>query len=171
MKYETLHGCSLPKIGFGTWNIGGGSRADPRLDADSLSALGTALELGYTHFDTAESYAAGHCEELLGQAIRLAKVDRERLFITSKVSPSHLAEEQIARSCDATLQRFGCGYLDLYLIHWPAARMNLERTFRALNGLVRAGKVRHLGVSNFDLGLLEESRRFSEVPILTNQVP
>jgi hypothetical protein len=66
MKSEVVHGVSVPKIGFGTWRIGGDSYPNPDLDSTSLNALRTALEVGYTHFDTAEVYAAGHSEELLG---------------------------------------------------------------------------------------------------------
>ena len=70
MKFESWQELSLAKIGFGTWKIGGGSYANYSLDSQSLTAIRSALELGYTHFDTAEGYAAGHTEELLGQAIR-----------------------------------------------------------------------------------------------------
>ena len=70
MKYETVQGRSIPKIGFGMWRIGGDSYPDPSLDSKSMTALRTALEVGYTHFDTAEAYASGHSEELLGRAIR-----------------------------------------------------------------------------------------------------
>ena len=90
MKYESLHGLSLPKIGFGTWNIGGGSRPQPRRDADYMRALLSALDLGYTHFDTAETYAAGHSEELLGRALRESRIDRGRVFLATKVAPGHL---------------------------------------------------------------------------------
>src|SRR5512144_3265071 len=119
MKYETVHGVSLPKIGFGTWNIGGGSYADTSLDPASLAALRSALNVGYTHFDTAEGYAAGHSEELVGRAIREANAKRESLFITTKVSPEHLQYDQILRSCENSLRRLGLDYIDLYLIHWP----------------------------------------------------
>ena len=70
MRFETLHGLQIPKIGFGTWRIGGDYSPSLAGDERSLAALRSALELGYTHFDTAEIYAGGHCEELLGQAIR-----------------------------------------------------------------------------------------------------
>ena len=83
MKYETVHNVMLPKIGFGAWSIGGDSSPDPSRDTASLTALRSALEIGYTHFDTAEAYAAGHSEELIGQAIREMKTRREDLFITS----------------------------------------------------------------------------------------
>jgi diketogulonate reductase-like aldo/keto reductase len=171
MNYESVGGITLPKIGFGTWKIGGGSSADPRQDARSLAALRSALELGYTHFDTAEMYAGGHAEELLGRAMRESKVQREALFITSKVLPSNLQADRVWRSCEASLRRLGLEYLDLYLIHWPSLGMRLDDTFRALNRLVRDGKVRHLGVSNFDLKLLKRAQVVSETPLLTNQVP
>ena len=171
MKYETLRGLSIPKIGFGTWKIGGDSYPDPSLDSKSLKALRTALEVGYTHFDTAEGYAAGHSEELLAGAIRETGTKREALFITTKISPEHLHYDQVFRSCENSLRRLNTWYLDLYLIHWPRPGMKLEETFRALNKLVRDGKVKHLGVSNFDLKLLKQAQSFSETPILTDQVP
>ena len=170
MKYETIHHLQLPKIGFGTWTIGGRDSPDPSIDARSLAALHSALELGYTHFDTAEGYAAGHAEELLGQAIRAFGIAREALFITTKVSPDHLGYADVLRSRENSLRRLDLGYIDLYLIHWPRVEMKLEETFRALNKLVQDGKVKHLGVSNFNLKLLKQARALSETPLLTNQV-
>ena len=170
MRYETLQNLRIPKIGFGTWTIGGESSADYAQDEHSLRALRSALELGYTHFDTAEYYAAGHAEELLGRAIREAGLRRETLFITSKVSPEHLSYNDVIRSCENSLSRLGMDTIDLYLIHWPIRGMKLAETFRALNKLVSDGKVRHLGVSNFNLKLLEEAAGLSETPLLTNQV-
>ncbi len=172
MKYETLpNGEQIPKLGFGTWKIGGGSYAEPKLDSVSLAALKSALQVGYTHFDTAEMYASGHTEELLGRAIRETHVNREMLFITSKVLPSHLKYDDALKACDNSLKRLKMEYIDLYLIHWPQAGMKLEDTFRALNKLVSDGKVRHLGVSNFNLKLLQQSRELCETPLVTNQVP
>lgn len=171
MKFDTTPSLTLPKIGFGTWKIGGGSSPNPSLDSISLAALHTAIETGYTHFDTAEMYANGHAEELLGRAIRSSQVKREALFITSKVTPSHLQYDEVIRSCENSLRRLQMEYLDLYLIHWPSAGMKLPDTFRALNKLVRDGKVKHLGVSNFNLKLLKQSQELSETPIITNQVP
>jgi diketogulonate reductase-like aldo/keto reductase len=171
MRYETVSGLSLPKIGLGTWSLGGGWAARPSLNRAALSALRAALEIGYSHFDTAETYAAGHSEELLGQAILESGASRESLFITSKVAPEHLRREQVLRSCEASLRRVRIDYLDLYLIHWPRRGMRLDQAFAGLNHLVAAGKVRHLGVSNFNLALLREAQQFSATPILTNQVP
>lgn len=171
MKYETIHGLSIPKLGFGTWKIGGGSYVDLKLDSASLAALKSALETGYTHFDTAEMYAGGHAEELIARAIRELGTQREKLFITTKVMPAHLKYQDVLTACENSLRRLNMDYVDLYLIHWPGMGMRLEDTFRALNKLVRDGKVKHLGVSNFNLRLLKESQALSETPLITNQVP
>ena len=172
MKYETVHGVSIPRIGFGTWKIGGDSYPDPKRDAASLTALRAALEVGYSHFDTAEVYADGHSEEVLGRAIRDANSKRERLFITTKVDPGHLQYEQVLRSCENSLKRLAMEYVDLYLIHWPPRNgKQLDDAFRGLNQLVREGKVKHLGVSNFNVKLLKQAQSLSETPLLTDQVP
>src|SRR5512134_3935553 len=162
MKNETIHGVSVPKIGFGMWNIGGGSYADPSQDAVSLTAIRAALDSGYIHFDTAEIYADGHSEELLGIAVKESGMPREKLFITTKVSPDHLNYDQVLRSCEDSLRRLNMDYLDLYLIHWPPRPgMKLDEAFRALNQLGRDGKVKQLGVSNFKLKLLKEAQTLS----------
>lgn len=172
MKYETIHNVTLPKIGFGTWSIGGDSYPDPSLDSASLIALRSALEVGYTHFDTAEAYATGHSEELVGRAIRETNTKREDLFITTKVSPEHLRYEDVLHACEGSLRHLGLEYIDLYLIHWPGPMgTKYEETFRALNKLVHDAKVKHLGVSNFKLKLLKQAQQLSETPIVTNQVP
>jgi len=171
MKHEISHGLSIPKLGFGTWKIGGDSYADLKLDSISRAALRSALELGYTHFDTAEMYAGGHAEELLGQAIRESSIKRETLFITTKVTPSHLKYDDVLKACENSLKRLRMDTIDLYLIHWPQAGMKLEETFSALNKLAQDGKVKHLGVSNFNLNLLKQSQEFCETPLVTNQVP
>lgn len=171
MKYETIPALTLPKIGFGTWKIGGGSIPDPKLDSVSMAALRSALDIGYTHFDTAESYAGGHSEELAGRAIRESGKKREELFITSKVTPSHLKYDDLLRACENSLRRLKMDYIDLYLIHWPRAGAKYEDTFQALNKLVLDGRVKHLGVSNFNLKLLKLAQSLSETTIITNQVP
>jgi diketogulonate reductase-like aldo/keto reductase len=172
MKHETVHGVSIPRIGFGMWKIGGDSYPDPKRDPASLTAIRTALEVGYTHFDTAEVYADGHSEELLGRAILETHTKREALFITTKVDPAHLQYEQVFRSCEKSLRRLSMDYVDLYLIHWPPrSGVPLTDAFRALNQLVKDGRVKHLGVSNFNVKLLKQAQSLSETPILTDQVP
>lgn len=171
MKYEELSGVSIPKIGFGTWSIGGKSLADPASDAKSLSALRSALDLGYTHFDTAEIYANGHAEELLGEAIRASGRKREDLLITSKVAPQHLRYEDVLKACHRSLRHLGVDYLDIYLVHWPNPLIGLEDTFPALNKLVQEGKVKHIGVSNFKIKMLKRAQELCDTPIITDQVP
>lgn len=171
MKYETLRGIQIPKIGFGTWRIGGEATPDLTLELPSRSALRSAIDLGYTHFDTAEYYAGGFAEKLLGETIRDSGIDRSTLFITTKVTPFHLHYNDVLKSCEDSLSRLGMDYIDLYLIHWPNPRIPLSDTFGALNRLVKEGKVKYVGVSNFKLSSLQEAVALSETPLLTNQVP
>lgn len=170
MRYRELHdGTLIPVIGLGTWRMGGASEPDPSQDELVLQAIRSALEMGYAHIDTAEMYGGGHTEELIGQVIR--DFDRKSLFITSKVWHSHLRYPDVLQACENSLHRLGTDYLDLYLIHWPNQSVPLDETFRGLNELVRAGQVRYLGVSNFDLEQLVQAWDMSETPLVTNQVP
>jgi diketogulonate reductase-like aldo/keto reductase len=171
MKTETVHNVTLPKIGFGTARLGGLILQFRWRDAYYLSVMRSALDLGYTHIDTAELYALGHSEELIGRALRESGTKRENVFITSKVFSNHLRYEKVLRACEGSLRHLGTDTIDLYLIHWPNASVPLSETFRALNQLVRAGKIRHLGVSNFNVAQLKEAQSLSETPIITDQVP
>ena len=170
MKYEIVHGRSIPKIGFGMWRIGGGSYPDPSLDSASMTAIRTALEAGYTHFDTAEAYAAGHSEELLGRAIRETGTPGETLFITTKISPEHLAYEQIFRSCEKSLRRLQLDHIDLYLLHRPDYLADPEEVAAAFSQLRQAGKVRHFGVSNFRPLLLTALQVACPMPLVVHQI-
>lgn len=171
MRYETIRNATLPKIGFGTGRLGGAMWANRWRDSHWLAAVRSALEAGYSHLDTAEMYALGYSEELIRRAIRETGTQRENLFITSKVWPNHLSYKNVLGACEGSLRRLGTDYLDLYLIHWPNPFLPLSETFRALNQLVREGKVRHIGVSNFNLKRLKEAQALSASPLLTNQVP
>ena len=171
MKYDSIPALTLPKIGFGTWKIGGGMSPNRGLDERSLTALRSALEVGYTHIDTAEMYGGGHAEELIAEAMRGSGKKREDLIITSKVMPENLRHDDVLKSCHSSLRRLKTDYIDIYLIHWPRSGRKYEETFKALNTMVREGKVRHLGVSNFDLRLLQQAQSLSETPLVTNQVP
>lgn len=170
MRTKTLPGGGeIPVVGLGTWDVGGGSSPDYSQDGKALRGLQAALEMGYTHIDTAEMYADGHTEELVGQAIKSCK--RSDLFITSKVLPRNLAYRDVLHACQGSLERVQTDYLDLYLIHWPSGDVPLEESFGGLNELVRKGLVRHVGVSNFNLEQLNQARSLSETPLATNQVP
>lgn len=110
------NGFSLPIYGLGTWGMGGFTERDPQNDDETdIQAIQNAIDLGVTHIDTAESYAGGYAETLVGQAIK--PYPREQLIIASKVSPSHLRGSDIQRSVERSLRRLGTDYLDLYMPH------------------------------------------------------
>ncbi len=157
-------GRSLPVIGQGTWDL-------PELGAgrkEAIAAIRRGIELGMTHLDTAEMYGAGRVEELLGEAI--AGLPREQLFVTSKVVPNHATFKGTIEACEGSLRRLRTEYLDLYLLHWPGGHP-LERTMAAFEELVRQGKSRFVGVSNFDADeMLEAASYFHSVPLACNQV-
>lgn len=161
-------GVDIPAIGLGLWDFGGGSAADYSRDDHDERAIHSAVAIGYRHFDTAEYYASGHSEELLGRALQ--RYNRSDFFVTTKVSPSHIGYDDLLAACDRSLQRLQTDYIDLYLIHWPSETIPLAESMRALNRLVTEGKIRHVGVSNFDLALLQEAVDLCETPLATNQV-
>lgn len=133
----------MPRLGQGTWYIG-----DDRHSAEQeIAALRLGVNLGMTLIDTAEMYGNGKSEELIGQAIQ--GLNRDNLFITSKVYPYNAGRKNIFQSCDASLQRLGVDYLDLYLLHWPGS-VPLQETVDCMEELVAKGKIRQWGVSNFD---------------------
>jgi diketogulonate reductase-like aldo/keto reductase len=170
MLYKTLqNGDKIPVIGQGTWGMGGGLKPDYSQDEMALEAIRSAIELGYTHIDTAEMYGGGHAEELVGKVIRSFK--REDLFITSKVWEITFDYKHTIEALEGSLKRLGTDYLDLYLIHRPNKGIPLDATFRALNDLVDQGKVKHLGVSNFNLEQLKQAQALADTPLATDQVP
>lgn len=170
MVYKELGktGKMIPAIGLGTWGIGGFETPDYSRDDEYFELLKKAIEMGYTHIDTAEYYGAGHTEELVGRAIKFFR--REDLFIVSKVWPNHLRRDDLLRSLEATLRRLDTDYVDLYLIHWPNPEVPLEETLDAMAEGVRMGLIKHVGVSNFDRDLLEEAVHKSREPIVCDQV-
>ncbi|MGH7728393.1 MAG: aldo/keto reductase [Vulcanimicrobiaceae bacterium] len=137
-------GVAVPVLGQGTW---------PLPDRD---ALRRGLELGMTHIDTAEMYGDGRSEEIVGEAI--APYPREGLFLVSKVLPKNASERGVVRACERSLRRLRTDYLDCYLLHWRG-EVALEETLAGLERLVADGKIRALGVSNFDPWDLRESER------------
>jgi aryl-alcohol dehydrogenase-like predicted oxidoreductase len=155
---------SVPIIGQGTWNVPvRGARAD-----EAKHALRRGVELGMTHIDTAEMYGDGASERLIGAAI--ADLPREELFLVSKVLPSNATFAGTIRACEASLGRLRTDYLDCYLLHWRGS-VPLRETMRAMEQLVRDGKIRSLGVSNFDVSDMQEAAAALErEPLACNQV-
>ena len=170
MRTKTLEsGLTLPVLGLGTWGTGG--RAERDLAADDAALVRVirgAVEAGFTRIDTAEMYAAGHSETLVGRAI--AGFDRSQLFLTSKVWKSHLHRADLETACENSLRRLGVDYLDLYLIHQVAPEIPIEESAEAMNRLFRRGLVRHVGVSNFSVARLERFRSCSEAPVVMDQL-
>jgi diketogulonate reductase-like aldo/keto reductase len=170
MKYKRLiTGEEIPVLGLGTWRMGGSLHPDYSQDDQVVELLKTAIQLGYTHIDTAEVYADGHTEELVGRAI--SDFPRKSLFITTKIWHTNLGDSAIGESLDRSLKRLNSDYVDLCLIHYPDPATPLTETFDALNRLVALGKIRDIGVSNFDLQQMNKAQALSSSPIVTNQVP
>ncbi len=149
-------GDEMPKVGLGTWDLS--------VD-EARSSVEIALDLGYNHIDTAEGYQN---ESGVGDAIQ--GHDRSDLFITSKVLPSNLHYDDVIESCEASLEKLGTDYLDLYLVHWPNEAISVRETMHAMRRLLEDGKVRNVGVSNFNKYQLMVTLRVSEAPVTVNQV-
>jgi diketogulonate reductase-like aldo/keto reductase len=157
-------GIELPVIGQGTWDLPESGAAVQK----AKRAIRRGIELGMTHLDTAEMYGGGEAERILGQAI--AGIARDSIFVTSKVLPGNAGYSTTIAACERSLRRLKLEYLDLYLLHWPS-HIPLEETMRALAELVREGKIRFAGVSNFDVEeMLEAERYLANVPLACNQV-
>lgn len=154
---ETPH-LRIPRLGLGTWPMQGEACA---------AAVAGALGLGYRHIDTAQMYGN---EADVGAGIARSGIAREELFITTKVWWDQLTADGIRRAADASLRKLGTGYLDLYLIHWPAPDLDLDAALRALAALRREGQARAVGVANFPSALLRPAIESGIVPIACNQV-
>ena len=171
MEYKELGntGVKVPVIGMGTWEIGGGISRDSADDARDVQAVRKAIELGMTLIDTAEMYAAGHSEEIVGEAIKT--VPREQLFIVTKVAPMNLHYEDVFKAAEMSLKRLRTDWIDLYLVHHPNPQVPLKETMEAMEKLVERNLVRYIGVSNFDVDQMEEARScLSGNEIVVNQV-
>jgi diketogulonate reductase-like aldo/keto reductase len=157
-------GTVVPALGQGSARLGQGRRPQ----ADEEDALRTGLSLGMTLIDTAELYGDGSAERLISHAIA---GQRERVFLVSKVWPTHVAGDGIARACTASLARLGTDYLDLYLLHWPSGVTDLAHVVKAFESLRAAGKIRAWGVSNFSVKQMENLLRAPQGDrCATNQV-
>ncbi len=170
MEYKQLSGkVKIPVLGLGTWRMGGEMRTDRSNDKKYLDAISYALKRGITHIDTAEIYGHGHAEELVGESIK--KIDRKKLFITTKVWPLHLfSANQIKKACQNSLKRLGTNYVDLYLVHWPNPLASMKTIMGAFDELVSEGKVKYIGVSNFSLSQLKNAQKHAKRKIVCNQV-
>ncbi len=159
----------MPVFGLGTWQMGGRHEHDPNNDDNrDISAIKLAIDSGITHIDTAESYAEGYSEILVGKAIK--NYDRSKLFIVSKVHAENMAYENVINSCKRSLERLQTSYLDLYLLHRHNPELDLRKTMQALDELVAKGLVKNIGVANFDKKYLKEAQSYTKNKIVCNQV-
>jgi diketogulonate reductase-like aldo/keto reductase len=141
---------------------------DRHLKKDETAALRLGIELGLTHIDTAEMYADGKAEEIVGAAV--AK-QRDRVFIGTKVVPSNASYKGTLAACERSLKRLRTDYVDLYLLHWWSGDHPIEDTMRAMVKLCASGKTRFVGVSNFDVDQMRSAQTaLGKVPLACNQV-
>ena len=138
----------VPLLGIGTWRMG----EDRGKRRDELAALRTAIELGMSLIDTAEMYASGGAEEVVGEAIAGRRDD---VFVVSKFYPQNATPERMARACERSLRRLGTDRIDLYLLHWRGD-VPLRKTLDGFGQLLEEGKIRYAGVSNFDVSDMDE---------------
>jgi diketogulonate reductase-like aldo/keto reductase len=158
------NGTVVPALGQGSWHLAQGRHPE----AVEEEALRTGLARGMTLIDTAEIYSDGRSEELINRAIA---GQRERVFLLSKVPPSQVAGDGIARACEASLGRLGTDHLDLYLLHWRNRHTDLSGVVAAFESLRAAGRIRAWGVSNFKVSDMEDLFRVPDGhSCATNQV-
>ncbi|WGI17012.1 aldo/keto reductase [Methanonatronarchaeum sp. AMET-Sl] len=158
MEYKKIGGLEIPSIGFGTYRLKG---------TEAMKAVLSALKMGYRHIDTAEYYDN---EEMVGKAIKKSNIDREKIFLTTKIWKTNLRYEDVKNSFKDSLNKLNTEYIDLLLIHWPNPDIELKETIKAMNELQDSDQVRHIGVSNFDVNLMKKAIKHSKYPITTNQV-
>jgi 2,5-diketo-D-gluconate reductase B len=150
-------GARIPLVGLGTWDLRGRTCA---------RVVEQALRLGYRHIDTAEMYDN---EREIGEGLRASGVPRGEVFVTTKVWPSHFAPRELLRAAKDSLVKLRLSEVDLLLLHWPNPQVPLVETLGALGQVKEAGMARHIGVSNFNIALLDEATSLSAEPLVCNQ--
>ena len=150
-------GARIPLVGLGTWDLRGRTCA---------RVVEQALRLGYRHIDTAEMYDN---EREIGEGLRASGVPRNEVFVTTKIWPSHFAPRELLRAAKESLVKLRLSEVDLLLLHWPNPHVPLAETLGALGGVKEAGMARHIGVSNFNIALLDEATSLSAGPLVCNQ--
>lgn len=156
MIFQQIQNSPVPALGFGTWQLTG---------QPCQQAVAEAIQIGYRHIDTAALY---NNEEYVGKGIKQSGIKRSDLFVTSKVWYTHLHRDQVHASAEESLQKLETDYLDLLLVHWPNPEVPLRETLEAMQELQQSGKIKHIGVSNFTPGLMQEAIKVAS--IFCNQV-
>jgi aryl-alcohol dehydrogenase-like predicted oxidoreductase len=173
-------GLEITRVGFGAWAIGGGAWEfgwGPQDDEESIAAIRHALDHGINWIDTAAAYGFGHSEEIVGRALK-GLSEHERPYVFTKASllegPGRrvvhsLSRESILREAQDSVRRLGVDAIDLYQIHWPIPEADIEEGWAAFAALKEEGLVRHIGVSNFDVGQLRRIQAIAPVETLQPQ--
>jgi myo-inositol catabolism protein IolS len=164
METRTLgqSGVAVSVLGLGTWPMGGDWWGGTD-DAESIRTIHRALDLGVTLFDTAEAYANGHAEEVLGRAL---VGRREEAIIANKVMPNHFASDQIEQAFGASCRRLQTDYIDVYFLHWPNIDVRIGGPMETLERLRAAGRIRAIGVSNFTAAEIDAASQYGRVDVL-----
>lgn len=157
--YDAPDRSGMPGLGLGTWQ-----NEDPDACAESVA---TALEAGYRHVDTAQIYGN---EAAVGRGIEAADVDREAVFLATKVWIDRLSPADVLASTEESLEKLGTEYVDLLYVHWPADEYDPEATLSAFETLQEEGRIDRIGVSNFEPSHIEAARAALDAPIFANQV-
>lgn len=165
----TNQNLEIPVIGLGTWGIGGLLDPDYSNDEESVQSIVEAIEMGYTHIDTAALYGGGHTEELIGRAIH--SLDRSKLIITSKVWKTDLKYDNVIESCKKSLESLRTDFIDMYLIHAPNPEIPIEETMNAMDDLVDQKLINYIGFSNFTVSQMQEATRYTKNKIIASQIP
>lgn len=158
MQTISANGAVIPSLGFGTFRMEG---------KDVLRMVPAALGLGFRHVDTAQIYRN---EEAVGEAIAGSGVARADIFLTTKVWIDNFPPDRFMASVDESLAKLKTDHVDLLLLHWPNGSVPLADQIGALNAVREAGKTRHIGVSNYTIGLMAQARSLSAASLVTNQV-
>src|ERR1700730_12196359 len=157
MECVTTNGARIPSLGFGTYGMRGSALSD---------IIPVALHAGFRHIDTAQVYAN---EADVGRGVANSGLARAEVFITTKVWVPNCAPRLMGPSVDESLRKLDSDYIDLLLLHWPNGAVPLEDQMEALNDVVRAGKARYIGVSNYNRDLMTRAGQLSETAPVTNQ--
>jgi diketogulonate reductase-like aldo/keto reductase len=158
MQYIDAKGAHIPMLGLGTWTLRG---------RDCVRLVEQAIRLGYRHIDTAQMYGN---ERDVGEGVRASGIKREEIFVVTKISPDNLAPGLLTRSVKDSIAALRLGEIDLLLLHWPNKGVPLKDTIDALVEAKRDGLVRHIGVSNYTVALIEQASRLSGDQLVCNQI-
>jgi 2,5-diketo-D-gluconate reductase B len=162
MNFVEANGAKIPAIGLGTMTL---------MDAVCVEAVETALCVGYRQIDTAERYRnESEVGQGLRRGLRAAHVEREDVFVTTKVWRDQLAAADFERSLDQSLKKLELSWVDLLLVHWPNPKVPLKETLEVLCKAKRDGRAKHVGVANFTTPLLQEAVKLASEPLVTNQI-